>query len=384
MNIDYRITIDNYFKNDKNPKIYVNDIYNLLLINWNAGRSIVFKTNHGYTNKLFIKNTVDCNQMVEYFCKIIGYERIYRKDKLQFMYNGKQIRNDPYITIGQCFQNDSNPLIFVNDIYNLLLINWKQTKNITFMVNNNYKKKYTFDNSMTLNSILEDFLLNIDHYELKNKSEIKYLYNGLQISFDPDTVGEFFLNDYNPIIYVMDMNNLIKPIDITFKTIQGIFNISVYYKRTAGYLLMKYLDEIGHSELIDRNDKIKFLYKAKQIKFWDKTNVNTLFLNDNNPLIVVIDTDNVLSNNTISKINVIFDSFGKKSSLLVNFGTTIEQLIKKYLFKVGKIELIENYSLYKNHIYILYNGIRYFFNDQNYVEKIFFNNPIPKVLIYLN
>ena len=382
MNIDYRITIDNYFQNDKNPKIYVNDIYNLLLINWNAGRSIVFKTNHGYTNKLFIKNTVDCNQMVEYFCKIIGYERICRKDKLQFMYNGKQIRNDPYITIGQCFQNDSNPLIFVNDIYNLLLINWKQTKNITFIVNNNYKKKYTFDNSMTLYSILVHFLSNIDHYELKNISEIKYLYNGLQISFDGDTVGEFFLNDYNPIIYVMDMNNLIKPIDITFKTIQGIFNISVYYKRTAGFLLMQYLDEIGHSELIDRNDKIKFLYKAKQIKFWEKTNVNTLFLNDNNPLIVVIDTDNVLSNNTISKINVIFDSFGKTSSIVVNFGTTIEQLIKKYLFKVGKIELIENYS--KNHIYILYNGIRYFFNDQNYVEKIFFNNPIPKVLIYLN
>ena len=41
-------------------------------------------------------------------------QRIYRKDKLQFMYNGKQIRNDPYITIGQCFQNDSNPSIFVN------------------------------------------------------------------------------------------------------------------------------------------------------------------------------------------------------------------------------------------------------------------------------
>ena len=57
--------------------------------------------------------------MVEYFCKIIGHERIYRKVKLQFMYNGKQIRNDPYITIGQCFQNDSNPSIFVNDIYNL-------------------------------------------------------------------------------------------------------------------------------------------------------------------------------------------------------------------------------------------------------------------------
>ena len=38
------MSIVDYFKYDNNPKIFVNDIYNLLLINWNEKRNIIFKT----------------------------------------------------------------------------------------------------------------------------------------------------------------------------------------------------------------------------------------------------------------------------------------------------------------------------------------------------
>ena len=114
----------------------------------------------------------------------------------------------------------------------------------------------------------------------------------------------------------MDINYLIKPIDVTFITSHGnIFKVIINYKRTLGYLLMKYLDEIYHSELIDRNDKIQFLYKEQQFKFGDKTIVGELFLNDNNPLIIVMDVNNFLSNNSLEKMNILFDFQGKRKNV---------------------------------------------------------------------
>ena len=59
----------------------------------------------------------------------------------------------------------------------------------------------------------------------------------------------------------MDINNFIRPIIFTFKTTHGnLFKVYINLKRriiTLGQLLMKYLDEIDHSELVDRNDKIR-------------------------------------------------------------------------------------------------------------------------------
>ena len=378
------MSIVDCFKYDNNPKIFVNDINNLLLINWNEKRNIIFKTNHGNINSLVIYNTENCYQMIEKYCEIIGHKWLYRKDILQFIYKGKQIKYDPYTTIGQLFQCESNPEIFVNDIFDLLLINWDQTKNIVFIVNNNYKKEFTDKNTTSLDSVLGQFLYIINQTELKkNINDIKFLYKGQKIIFDPTTVGEFFLKDYNPVIYVIDIKNLIRPIDIIFKTSQGgIYNMSIYYKRTVGYLLMEYLDQIAHSELIDRNDII-FIYKTQQIKFWDKTNVSTLFLNDNNPIILVIDKNNILSNDKIQKIDVVFENSGRITYVRANFGTTIEQLIKKYLFKIGRFDLIENYYYNNNYIKIIYNASTYYFSEQKYVETIFSSNPSPKVLIYL-
>ena len=86
-----------------------------------------------------------------------------QKDKIKFIYNYQQIIYEEYTTIGQYFQKESNINIFVNDIYNLFSINWNQTKNITFQVNQSFLHKFTFINSENLDSLLREYLKYIDH-----------------------------------------------------------------------------------------------------------------------------------------------------------------------------------------------------------------------------
>ena len=42
-----RPTLEEYFKNDKMPKIFVKNANDLLLINWYKSKNITFITNHG-------------------------------------------------------------------------------------------------------------------------------------------------------------------------------------------------------------------------------------------------------------------------------------------------------------------------------------------------
>ena len=102
-------------------------------------------------------------------------------------------------------------------------INWNQTKNITLQVNKNFVQKLTFTNLESLDLLLRKYLENIDHPELIDKNiNIKYFYNSQQLQFgDEITIGEFFFNDYNPLISVVDINNLIRPINATFKATNG-------------------------------------------------------------------------------------------------------------------------------------------------------------------
>ena len=364
----------------------MNDPNNLFLINWNAGKHIIFKTNLGYISELFPKNVESISSVIWDYFQEIGHTKLYRKDKIQFIYNCQKMIYGENTTIGQYFLQESNPIIFVNDVYNLFSINWDQTRNIIFQDEQNYKHELSIRNEDNLDCLLKKYLFKIDHTELiDKKDEIKYFYNLQPIQFgDKTTVGEFFLYDCNPVIYVTDIYKKIKYISVTFKTTLGnIFKTEINYKRTLGHLLMKYLFEIDHLELIDRNDKIQFLCNAQQIQFGDKTIIGEFFHNEKNPIILVTDINNLLSNNSLQKKNVKFDTTrGKMNNLIVNHGTTIENLIKLYLYREGGLELIDNYYSKKN--------IKFTFNGGNIdtpglktktVEKIFKNNFLPKIKV---
>ena len=57
---------------------------------------------------------------------------------------------------------------------------------------------------------------------------------------------------------------------------------------------------MAHSELVETN-KIAFLYYNKQINFGDNTTLYELFLNEKNPLILVVDGNFILNNNLLQK-----------------------------------------------------------------------------------
>ena len=66
-------TISDYFKNDNNPEIFVNDINNLFLINWYEKKHIIFKTNHGYKNEFNVNNICLLNEMIINYLRTIGH-----------------------------------------------------------------------------------------------------------------------------------------------------------------------------------------------------------------------------------------------------------------------------------------------------------------------
>ena len=229
-------------------------------------------------------------------------------------------------------------------------------------------------NDSSLDRLLGSYMCIIDHQELSyNNDNIKYLYNFQQIKFgDKETIGEFFLNDNNPIISVMDMNYLINLIAITFKTTHGdIFQVIIKSTKTLEHLLMRYLDEILHSELINKNDKIQFLYKAQRIKFGDQANIGQFFSNDYNPIIIVMDVNNFLSNNHIPKKNIVIDFGGKICGMTINHGTTIEQLFKAFIYKYDIHELLDNYDSKFYSLRFTYNAQAYNCKNQTLIENFF-------------
>ena len=104
---------------------------------------------------------------------------------------------------------------------NLFSINWNKTKTIIFRINENYKQEITLQNDHSLDSLLEIYLYKIDYNELiGNTVDIKYYYGSKPIQFnDLTTVGEFFLHDNNPIVTIIDSNNIIKYYKTLFSNI---------------------------------------------------------------------------------------------------------------------------------------------------------------------
>ena len=78
------------------------------------------------------------------------------------------------------------------------------------------------------------------------------------------------------------------------------------------------------------------------------------------------------SKNNIRKINILFatSSQGKKENLIVDHGTSIDELIKLYLNKVKRPDLINN----EKKITFIYNSNPLNFGDKRKVETLFKNN----------
>ena len=141
-------------------------------------------------------------------------------------------------------------------------------------------------------------------------------------------------------------------------------------------LISNYLDFKEHPELKNKKNLINFLYNGKQID--EKESSCECFKNNFHPIILVIDPHNLLKksyqNEQSQKMNIIFKTInGERFLLVVNYGTTIDRLLKLYLWKRGE------YERGKKFIYF-YNVDQLKFGDQRLIEKVFY--PInPKIIV---
>ena len=89
-----------------------------------------------------------------------------------------------------------------------------------------------------------------------------------------------------------------------------------------------------------------------------------------------------IENNNIKQINILFatSSQGKKENIVVNYGTNIDELIKLYLNKVKRPDLINN----EKNISFIYNSKTLNFGDKRKVENVFKNNSNNNIIFVID
>ena len=69
-------------------------------------------------------------------------------------------------------------------------------------------------------------------------------------------------------------------------------------------------------------------------------------------------------------------TIGTSRNIVLSYGTTIDQALKKYLDQVGKLDLVNS-----DKISFLFNAAKLNFGDNTTVEKFFKNSVNPKVVV---
>ena len=84
-----------------------------------------------------------------------------------------------------------------------------------------------------------------------------------------------------------------KKLNIKFKTLQGIIvNVQLNQNRTIGMALELFIERLNLKK--EQIDKIYFLYNASKINLHDSTSLKKFFKNNNDPLIIVNDVNNII------------------------------------------------------------------------------------------
>ena len=388
--------VEYYFKNEPNPIIFVIDIRNLIkliyvIFNDNHGNNIKLIANY-YTrmNHLFKNCYIDELDMVDpkFYSERNDFNKCF-----EFKYKGKNIeldfnKYDDIPIVGDYFLNN-----FIEENY--ILIDVKDKKNfinimyITFKDNHGDQIKIISNKLRSIRELIEKYLYKInriddlkfrvfdDSYPFQIDPEIKFYYNQKSMSFNDDTLlRDYFKNEDSPIIEVDDYLDILlsEPIykyEITFEVSQK-FSVIIYsfVGSKMETIINNYLNYIEHPELINDKTKIIFLYKGEKID--TKMSARKCFKNESNPKILVMDTNNILKdifiNKPLPKINIIF-RFGERfhRTLCVNRGTTIDSILKKYLWS----ENFEGFIGHKNKIAFIFNAKNIRFGDQTPAEEFF-------------
>ena len=377
INIEDNNKAEYFFKGDRNPIIFVND--NNYLIKKN---SATFVDKYGKHYIIFNTIIITFDTLLNEYLSEIDHFGL-NINEIQFIYNNSMLN---YNQIFNEFNN--NITIYVNDINNLIKI-----IKIIFQDNHGDKIEIIANKKKTIKELIKRYLEKVDHEELtenERKDEIQFLYNQKKLDYNDNTIIEdYFKSNINPVIQVNDFDGmlLVKPIEyynITFETLQGYtVALSSLLHFSIHRIISNYLTYIDHSELIiNINNNIRFLYNGQILE--EKYTARKCFKNNFSPKIIVMDKNYLLNNASKyneakpgQKINVILKTtYGKRYCLLINYETTIDKMLMKYIMC-----FFPEYT-HTNRIKFIFNSNQLKLGDQTPVGKyfIYFRNPTILVL----
>ena len=138
-------------------------------------------------------------------------------------------------------------------------------------------------------------------------------------------------------------------------------------------ILNNFLHFVGCPNLINKKNKINFVYNAEKID--EKCSVLKYFKKEMNPKIVVLDPNNLLIDNSKEKMNIIFKTIsGRILTLIVNNDITIERLLILFYLKSDLTSKNINKLVFTHNLKHLKLG-----DHQTQVQKFFINNPVIEV-----
>ena len=163
--------------------------------------------------------------------------------------------------------------------------------------------------------------------------------------------------------------------NVSFRTTKGYnTNMTVKYGTQVDQLLRKYLKMENRTYLIGSN-RICFLYNAKKLNLEDKTPVEFIFNNDNNPSILVNDTYRLIGEE--NRFFTFETSRGKIITFYFNINLSVEKLLDCFFVTIGKEQLKGN-----DKITFMYNKNQIRPNDFNIeIGNYFKNNNNPKIIV---
>jgi len=265
---------------------------------------------------------------------------------------------------------DPNRKIYTSKIYNTTLIELKDCDNI-----NNYLE---LDDNLFSNNI-KSFFENESIYILQylNSGKASASYGNL------NQINEFNINHG---CYIESSSNGAPILNLSNNKVIGIsLEIEGMLKNNKGIILKypieefmnKYQDNFQMPNMFNNNNIFGMGMNNFMPNMMMNNNFNfipNMWMNNFNFM------PNMMNNDNIDKFkyNVIFTTtMGMKTNIQIDKGTTIDQMLKKYLKRVNRLDLIGK----NNKICFIFNTWQMKFGDQTPVEDIFMNNECPPVTV---
>ena len=277
---------------------------------------------------------------------------------------------------------DPNWKIYFSEQYNTTIIELKENDYITDFIE---LDDNLFSNN--INSLFENQSIYILHYLNGGKALVSYgILNNINHYNIKHNCNTEFGSNGEPILNLSTN----KVIGITFYSQNNYnnFNQGIILKYSIEEFLNRF-NNINNNQQVNPNFFNNNLpgfamnnnaFIPNFIPFNNNNFVPNMMINNNNFQIMNMNNNNFVPIEK-PKINVIFQTiWGTVNSITVDFGVTINQLLKKYFERIGRPELIRQ----DNTINFTFNARKIKFDDETPVEKYFAGVLWSKVFVSTN